>query len=316
MTLRVEGINERRECVKQHTWTKQTSLILNVQTQTWNSSLPQTNQGREKKALFLLREGLDCGKHPCKFMKNLCGYTISVLLLLAITSPAFGHALTDAIMQGNAEEVQRLLAAGTEVDVRDNYGNTALHDAAFSGHLAIVTLLLEAGADVNVRNEQGETALHKVVSTGHLERIASRKQGGAAVLQDAIHYNHSAIVNRLLAAEADVNVRNDRGETALHKAAWSANPAIVKLLLEAGIEVNARERAGETALHRAARSGHSEIVKLLLEAGIEVNLKDKYGYTALHRAICSPWSSPRSSSRSICSGYSEIVKLLESAGAL
>jgi len=97
-------------------------------------------------------------------------------------------------------------------------------------------------------------------------------------------------VKQLLEEGADVNVKDEKGRTALMFASWYGHKKVVKQLLEKGADVNAREyKDGETALMWAAAKGDKKVVKLLLESGADVNAKNKGGWTAL--MICfSKWS--------------------------
>jgi ankyrin repeat protein len=52
-----------------------------------------------------------------------------------------------------------LLRAGSDVNIRDAFGSTALHWAAQRGNEKLVRLLLSKRAEVNVQDEFGETAL-------------------------------------------------------------------------------------------------------------------------------------------------------------
>ena len=55
-------------------------------------------------------------------------------------------------MDGDIEAVKQHLAAGTDVDTRDDVNGWApLHKAASGGHKEIVELLIAKGADVNVK---------------------------------------------------------------------------------------------------------------------------------------------------------------------
>ncbi|RIA99516.1 ankyrin repeat-containing domain protein [Glomus cerebriforme] len=56
-------------------------------------------------------------------------------------------------------------------------------------------------------------------------------------------------------------------------------------LAHAGANVNQKDLKGSTALHRAARSGHKEMVVVLLQVGADVNVKDENDWTPLHEAI-------------------------------
>ena len=53
---------------------------------------------------------------------------------------------------GNTEAVKQLLEAGTDVNAKNNLGDTPLMWAARYGHTETVKLLLESSADVNANN--------------------------------------------------------------------------------------------------------------------------------------------------------------------
>jgi len=55
----------------------------------------------------------------------------------------------------------------------------------------------------------------------------------------------------------------------------------VKLLLEKGANIEAKDNDGDTALINAAIKGETEMVKLLLEKGANIEAKDNKGETAL-----------------------------------
>jgi ankyrin repeat protein len=49
----------------------------------------------------------------------------------------------DATKQGNLEKVRLLLAKGTDINSKDQYGQTALMNAAHTGQVELVGLLIE-----------------------------------------------------------------------------------------------------------------------------------------------------------------------------
>ncbi len=66
----------------------------------------------------------------------------------------------------------------------------------------------------------------------------------------------------------------------LLKMAKEGADALVEILLSAGADVNARDETGQTPLMLAAAEGHTETVTALLDAGADVHAKDNDGKTA------------------------------------
>jgi hypothetical protein len=88
-------------------------------------------------------------------------------------------------------------------------------------------------------------------------------------LMQAADKGDLAGVQQLLVAKADVNARDQGGETALIHACRNprANPALVKALLAAGADPNIRSRNDYTALGWATARGNADVARLLRHAG-------------------------------------------------
>jgi len=80
---------------------------------------------------------------------------------------------------------------------------------------------------------------------------------------------------------ADVNAKNNDGNTALHEAARFGYLEIVRKILDKGADVNMENNDGFTPLHSASASGFVKVAELLIEKGAKVNAKSKNGRTPL-----------------------------------
>jgi hypothetical protein len=79
-----------------------------------------------------------------------------------------------------------------------------------------------------------------------------------------------------------VNIYIDKyNNTLLHFSVDNNNKFISTLLLKAGADINSKNESGETALHCAARKGYAEIVALLISYGADEFLKDNKGHNPL-----------------------------------
>ena len=138
-------------------------------------------------------------------MKHLLLTTIAAVLLVGCKSTSIHKAAAD----GNIEAVKQHLAAGAEVDAKDDeFVATFLHWAAAGGQNEIVELLINNGANVNANdNLDGMTPLHLAAREGHMETA-----------------------ELLIAEGADVNAKTADDETPLDLAIQFREPEIAVLL--------------------------------------------------------------------------------------
>ena len=112
------------------------------------------------------------------------------------TAKAPDISIFDAALGGNIEVVKQHLAAGANVNVKDdNWGATPLHFAARNGHKDVAELLVVKGAALNTKDDDGRTPLHMVADIGH-----------------------NGIAELLIAKGADVNAKDKKGFTPLNEA--------------------------------------------------------------------------------------------------
>jgi uncharacterized protein len=76
--------------------------------------------------------------------------------------------LFDAICNPYVDVLRCLIEAGLEVNVQNNFGNTALMHSVFQGgQIEKTRLLLEAGADKTLKDNKGMTARDYAVRDNH-----------------------------------------------------------------------------------------------------------------------------------------------------
>ena len=121
------------------------------------------------------------------------------------------ESIVAAIRLGNIEAIKQHLAAGTDVNAKNEWGGTPLHFATFGSHKEVVELLIAKGADVNAKDGVGETPLHWAAKEGNKE-----------------------VVELLIAKGADVNAKDDVGDTPLDMAIGLEQPETVDLLRKHG----------------------------------------------------------------------------------
>ncbi|CAL7961031.1 conserved hypothetical protein [Alphaproteobacteria bacterium] len=135
--------------------------------------------------------------------------------------------LMAAAINSFPDVIEFLLNAGANPNAKDVGGNTPLILAALKGHSKVAELLMKFGSDVNTVNNVGETALTLAASQGYLEVVEQLfntekitninyfNQNSYTALMLASRNSNADVVKSLIAHEADINIQNDRGETAL-----------------------------------------------------------------------------------------------------
>jgi len=224
-------------------------------------------------------------------------------------------ALCQASRQGDTELVRSLLGEHWEEPTGPTVQRTALLEAITAGHADVVSLLLNNGANPN-----------GITSGGII-------QGRTIPLHCAVRSGNPAIVSSLLTAGANIDGRDEAGNTALIVAAtkgsnreWTALTAArlknhketEKILLAAGAtdplsladeqqktEVTqapkVEREAGWTPLMYTAWRDDLPAVEQILQTQPNVDATDVDGHTALSRAA---WQ-----------GHLEIVNALLAAGS-
>jgi ankyrin repeat protein len=86
-----------------------------------------------------------------------------------------------------------------------------------------------------------------------------------------------------LVAGANPNAQDDNGWTPLHFAAQAVSESVTALLLAAGADVGVKDTFGNTPLFRAVfcARGDGSVITALLEAGANPNEANKSGVTPL-----------------------------------
>ncbi|XP_047101750.1 serine/threonine-protein phosphatase 6 regulatory ankyrin repeat subunit C-like [Schistocerca piceifrons] len=114
-------------------------------------------------------------------------------------------------------------------------------------------------------------------------RILSQEERGRRLIKAA---KEGAVekLQALLAAGADVGVRDEDRNTALHWAVAEGHVGAAMCLLEAGVDVAAMNNEKNTPLHSAAYRGREAMVQLLVAFFADPNARNGVGWTPLHRA--------------------------------
>jgi len=95
------------------------------------------------------------------------------------TAKAPDISIHDAAREGNIEAVKQHIAAGTDVNEKDDSEWAPLHHAALFDHKEIAELLIAKGADENAKDHNGTTPLDWASKRNHTETAdLLHKHGG------------------------------------------------------------------------------------------------------------------------------------------
>ena len=220
------------------------------------------------------------------------------------------------------EAAQQLLKLrGYEFDEK------SFHNAARAGDVTAIVAFLDAGINVNAqdKSDEGRTALISAAARGDLEvvnvlvmhgaDVNVRDNKGFTALFHAIEARYDEVANLLLNhPKLDPNARGLNGVTALISYTWRERRDAVQKLLDRGADVNAQDNDGDSAMHGAAQTGNVEILDMLLEKGGNAELKNKQGGTPLMWAAV--FGNEAAARRLLASGANPRVKDAEGNTAL
>jgi ankyrin repeat protein len=144
------------------------------------------------------------------------------------------------------DRLQQLINNGIDLNSKDARGDTILHYAIryanYNGDtLQAIPMLIVNGANINVQNNIGETPLHMAINYG--------KQLPILILNGA-----------------DPNIQDIIGNSPLHSATMLNNTYAVKMLLNANADPDIKNNRGLRPIDYARRKGLDEIINLLESA--------------------------------------------------
>lgn len=192
--------------------------------------------------------------------------------------------------------VEALLKANAPINAVDKYRRTPVMVAVNAGHEDAARWLVDAGAGLTQRDQFGGTALTRAVwyehcTPGFIQFL--RQKGSPINLWDALWLGETVQALRL-AEQTNVDMVGPNGFMYLHLAALMGNTKVAVRLIARKAKVNIRADKGWSALHLAcggtpqevipsgqiiwkpygATTGRKELVQLLLKAGASRKAND------------------------------------------
>ncbi|XP_021693550.1 ankyrin repeat domain-containing protein 12 isoform X3 [Aedes aegypti] len=184
-----------------------------------------------------------------------------------------------AVIQGNLQLVNLLLANGADVNALDNEGHSVVHWATVCGEVEALRAVLAAGADVSTPDINGGSPLHYAA-----QMCGANYEGKTARASAKLALE---ILGTLLAhPDTSVEVEDKDSRQPLLWASSAGSAKAVLALIKAGAQVESADKDGLTALHCAASRGHTECIDTLINlCGAHTDQIDSNGCTALHYSV-------------------------------
>ena len=224
----------------------------------WNAIFFASWQGQAEMVKWLIEKGADVNSRTANQWTPLLyaardGHKEVVKLLLdggADINAAQKDGWTALILAGfnGCHEIIRLLLdRGADIHVIAQDQLNALETAIEKDFADIAVTLIQHGADVTRIQADGSTLLHKTIAKGMMKVVTAILKTG----------------------KANVNGANKNGTTPLMKAVKANNGKAIELLLAHKPDVNLKDNKGFTALDLAGNGRSKKTVAMLEQAGAQ-----------------------------------------------
>ncbi|MBW5380013.1 ankyrin repeat domain-containing protein [Brachyspira hampsonii] len=223
-------------------------------------------------------------------------------IYLLVNSEDVVSLIKSASIGNNAENINYLVKnLGIDVDTKDT--NTMLHYAVGNGSIEAASELIKLGANIDNTNANFKTSLHYVIENNSNKLLESvnlllsknanpnikDKNGNTALHLAVMNANKSKskyieVINTLIKYNADINILNDKNQLALNIAVINNDTEISNILINAESELN-NIYNGYAPIHIAVKNNNISIVDNLLLNCADAEIKDSRGYTPLATAV-------------------------------
>lgn len=236
---------------------------------------------------FLLSEGATDKSSMFQAAKN---DNLEMIQLLLQHDFEFGNSLIYAAENDNMEIVQFLVEAGSEVNLSQKrksglfsrYYVSPIDRSIKNGNLEMVKYLISKGVSIeNAIEECFEFQQNEI-----LKALIPEYENKDELLSKAFIRSNTEIIRYLINAGADINYKDDHGNTLLHITSKEGNILNTKMLIEEfNASINAKNESGETPLMLSASSSDILVTEYLLTKEVEIDATNNHGETALFYSL-------------------------------
>lgn len=219
------------------------------------------------------------GRSVIKLIMETSNSTLIFTMIDKIDSQVFKTELKDALIVAVKSSLGlpliKKIIERSDINYRDEYGNTALYYACESANVVLVQLLLsQKELDLSVSNNYGQNIVQIAINKGN-------------TLYVNMFLEHLAILKKDDLIKEIFDTKDNLGETPFLKAVKENRTDMVKLIYDVSdVNPNVMDMSGKTPLIYAIKHGDQNVFsKLLADPKINVNLADYQQMTPLMHAI-------------------------------
>lgn len=190
-----------------------------------------------------------------KHIQYLC------VALLSITTVMHGAVEKAGVEEFSLANIKKQVSANpSKIDAKDKNGDTLLIRAVRRADLDVINYLLDANANPNITNNYGNNAL--IVAANHRRpRVAKALIAKGVTLNVQNRDGNTAVI----VAIQSVQPEQEKNEKRSVKARYE----VVEVVLKAGANPNLKNKNGKTALQIAQSRNLNGIVTLLKKSGAQ-----------------------------------------------
>ncbi len=260
---------------------------------------------RDKNPLYLAASCVVTASHDEELDRAKCEEVLNILVEsefnLGSNSSLLKNSLHNSILEKREDVAEVLIRKMIEKEVDLTTSNNPLppiHMATLHGLKKTITLLVENGVDVNSVSLTGYTPLFYAASKSkelvqhlidHGAQFNSQDLVGNTALHNLIHEKKLKAVQYLVAAmntnQANFNIPNYAGETAMHLAVKLGNIFLINLLARSGASMDISTPNYDSPIYSAVKQGKIDVVRILYQNGAQLNSLDSFGSPLIHTAV-------------------------------
>jgi len=182
-----------------------------------------------------------------------------------------------------------LLSHDIDLQAKDRFGENALFKSIRYFQDDVLSMLVDKVDDINMRNRSGQSALDLALLTANFEAFKILLKTDTTISEETVILSVKKGLERFFVKLKGrfklESILDEKENNLLHMAALNDRIGILKRLILSGFNLQLTNQRGETALHLAAKKGYKRSSSLLLSFGADIKTLDLRDYNAKNLAL-------------------------------